>query len=601
MSLKIKLAAVVVGLPLLFLFLRSTITAQIVNFEAKPDRSKAPKKILVTYKSTPSGFNIQSTRQSLGGGSSFVGSLGKSGNTRVFVVSNVAQALASARSDPNVSSARVDPVFSIVKVPNDEQFNKQWNLRRLGVGGQGTTAWDLIPTPIGDKTGSIKVAVIDTGIDKDHPELVGKISADANDFVNCFKAQGDTSTDCVQNAGGDVQGHGTHVAGIIGAVTDNAKGIAGVGWGVKIMSVRMLNNQGVGNLSDLIRGLNWATDHGAKVINLSLGAYESDLAAADKTDLQNAINYAYSRGAVLVAAAGNCGGGKAANSDCYIENVPSVTPYEILNEKSYPAASDNVISVAGLRKNGTIAPYSEYGDWVDVAAPGGDNCASGNTCILSLFPAAKVTPSPGVTAPPFYLAYAAGTSMATPHVSAVAALLFASKANLTNTQVVDLIYNNANTTASGYGTKWKYGVTDACRSVYASINNGATPPASSNVCGASTDGGDDVMATPTPFPSGNLCPKKCKEFVSDYSGKQRRRGDANCSGQVTKKDFNILKKQYDKVPPRDEKKNANFQCIHKNGGNPATFKVNLADFEIWRRNTTNFGQFGDTDTDEEGD
>lgn len=607
MSFRSKFATSLLWIFILFLFPRSDSIASIVSLDTQPNPKNVPKKIIVTYKSTPSSLALRATAESMGSGARFMGSLGRSSDTRVFSVTDVNQALVSARSDPNVSSARVDPIFTITKTANDEYFPVQWNLKKLGVAGKRITAWDLIPTPIADKTSTVKVAVIDTGVDKTHPELVGKIDASENDWVNCFKGPNDSSSSCIPNQGNDVDGHGTHVAGTIAAVTNNSKGIAGAGWGVKIMSVRVLNEDGVGTLSDVIRGINWAVDHGAKVLNMSLGGYESDLTAQDKTDLQNAINYAWeTRGAVVVAAAGNCGGGVSSGGDgCKRYDDRGNVIKEIVNEKSYPAVLPNVISVGALTKSNSLASYSEFGaDKVDVLAPGGDgNCGSGSTtCILSLYPAAKATPIVGTPTPAFYIANAAGTSMATPHVSAVAALLLSANDQLTNRQVVDAIQNHADTSLSGSGTKWQYGVVDACKSVYTVVNDGATP-VPGVVCGASGSG-DDVLATPTPFPSRNLCAKKCKEFVSNYSGRERGKGDANCSGKVTKKDFNVLINQYDTVPVRDKKNNANIQCIAKKGGNPATFLVNLADFEVWRRNTKDLGQIGELgldDGDEEGD
>ncbi|MBI4129718.1 S8 family serine peptidase [Candidatus Roizmanbacteria bacterium] len=528
--------------------------------------------------------------------------MSRSADIRVFEVANIQSALAEARNDPNVEAAIADPVVYIFAETNDPLYSQQWNLKNIGVAGTGISAWNLIPTPINTTTGTVKVAVVDTGVDKNHPDISGKIDANsANDFVNCFKAPGNTSTDCIPNQGNDVAGHGTHIAGIIGALTNNSLGIAGTGWGVKIMSVRVLNENGEGNLSDVIRGIHWAADHGAKVINMSLGAYEYDMQPQDGIDpkelLQDAVNYAYTtRGAVIVAAAGNCGQGNSANdsdSPCVRKDGSGNVVHTIVNEKSYPAVLDNVVSVGAINQTNGKANFSEYGvDKVDVAAPGVN--------ITSLFPTIFIPPTPGLI--PY--AAASGTSQATPHVSAVAALLFASKSNLANSQVVDLIQNYANTTVSGYGTNWKYGVTDACKSVYASLNNGATPDPNGvlRVCGASTGGGDDeVLATPTPFPSGNICAKRCKEFVPNYSGSKRGRGDANCSGKVTFRDFNLIKKQFGTVPPRDQKKNANIQCIRKNGGNPATYLVNLADFEAWRRNTKNFGKIGGTSADDLSD
>lgn len=610
MSFYLKAATSILWVFIVFLVSRSIVTAQIVPYSvSQPNIQEAPTKILVRYnQNNPGPSMLQATAQEIGGGAHFAGSLSGSSPIRVFEVSDVEDALEAARNDPNVLGAMRDPVVTSFMNTNDQFLPNQWNLRNLGVAGSGNTAWDLIPTPINTTTGTVKVAIIDTGVDKTHPDLAGKFDSDPKNWVNCYLDPAAPTpipgapVSCTLNSGNDVDGHGTHVAGIVAAATDNTIGVAGTGFGVKLMSVRVLNNNGVGTLTDVIRGMKWAADNGAKVINLSLGSYEYDMQPEDGIDpkalLQaDGVDYAWNKGVVILAAAGNCGSG---GNGCKRYGSDGTTVvHEIVNEKSYPAVLNNVISVGALNTTNQITAYSERGsDKVDVAAPGGTG--NGNTSILSLFPADLVTPTPGVTA---YYAYASGTSMATPHVSGVAALLWSTKTGITKTEVVDAILNKANTTLSGMGSNWQFGVVDACKSVYSVRNNGAVPPVGSSVCAAApspTIVPDVLVATPTPFPQTNICAQPCTDFVTNYTGSKRKKGDANCSGDITKKDFNVIKQQYGSVPSKDKKNNGNVQCIVKNGGSPATYTVNLGDFEAWRRNAKNLGQLGATDTDEEG-
>lgn len=211
--------------------------------------------------------------------------------------------------------------------------------------------------------GGVIVAVVDTGVDATHPDLAGKIVA-GYDFVNR-----DDSPD-------DDQGHGTHVAGIACATPDNDTGIAGVGFDCKIMPVKVLDSNGGGNHSIIAEGIIWATDHSASVINLSLGGTTGSGA------LRDAVKYATSRGVIVVAAAGNDG----------------------TTEDNFPAAYPEAISVCATDQNDVVARFSNQAKSVDVCAPG--------VAILSTVRGGKYEKWNG-------------TSMATPNVSGVAALLVA--------------------------------------------------------------------------------------------------------------------------------------------------------------------------------
>lgn len=255
--------------------------------------------------------------------------------------------------DPSIEAVEYNYIFQAAFVPNDPLFSQQYGLTKPHF----PQAWDK------SQGAGVKIAMVDTGIFAGHVDLKDKIVAQ-KDFVN---------NDAVAN---DDNGHGTHVSGIAAATTNNAQGVAGGCPDCKLVVAKVLGSDAMGSLSDVADGIIWSTDQGAKVINLSLGAPEST------TALNNAVVYAASKGAVLVAAAGNQG----------------------KNKKLYPAALPQVIAVTATRGSGRPARFSNYGRWVDVAAPGVN--------ILSTTRDGKY-------------GYLSGTSMATPEVSALAGLLAA--------------------------------------------------------------------------------------------------------------------------------------------------------------------------------
>src|SRR5215210_1299432 len=239
-------------------------------------------------------------------------------------------------------------------VTNDPEFRdgSQWGLRAI----RAPAAWD--------KTLGVgaRVAVVDTGIDGDHPELESKIVAQ-KDVVN--------NDDVAQD---DIVGHGTHVAGTVGAVTNNDLGVAAVCPACKLLVAKSGNAEVLYD-SDIVQGIYWSVNNRAKAINLSLGS------RGNSRILEHAVNYAWNHGVVVVAAAGN-------------ENT---------SKPSYPAAYKNVISVAATNQLNEKATFSNYGK-IDVAAPG--------VKILSTFPGGGYE-------------IMRGTSMASPHVAALAGLLAA--------------------------------------------------------------------------------------------------------------------------------------------------------------------------------
>jgi thermitase len=264
---------------------------------------------------------------------------------------------------------------------NDPLSSQQWGLTRI----QAAQAW-AIATP----QRTVYLAIIDTGVDATHPDLAQRVRRYSNGTVYGYNTQ-------LNNANThDFHGHGTHCAGIAAAHTGNGIGIAGVASTapVQIMPVKVLNDQGIGTMTDVARGIIWAADNGAHVLSLSLGGN------AGTQQLADAVNYAWNRGCVVVAAAGNNG-----------SNAPF-----------YPAAYENALAVAASDPNDRLTDFSQYGTWVDIAAPG--------SSILSTVPGNR------------YEAWS-GTSMACPHVAGAAALIWSCVPSLTNQQLRLALENNA--------------------------------------------------------------------------------------------------------------------------------------------------------------
>jgi serine protease len=267
--------------------------------------------------------------------------------------------------DPRVEGveplARVRAFFA----PNDPLLKDQWHMERIGA----SRAWDFA-------TGrGVTVAVVDTGIA-------------CEDYGPYTKGTDLADTECVSGwnfvtrneHANDDQGHGTHVAGTIAQSTNNSIGGAGVAFHARLMPVKVLNESGWGTTADVADGIRWAAEHGAHVVNLSLGGPRNSRV------LQKAIDFAVSRGVVVVAAAGNTGG-----------------------RVQYPGASDGVIGVSASDQDDKIAKFSSRGEGVDIAAPG-VNVTQQTICNkgrdkCERFPAYN------------------GTSMASPHVAGAAALV----------------------------------------------------------------------------------------------------------------------------------------------------------------------------------
>jgi subtilisin family serine protease/subtilisin-like proprotein convertase family protein len=316
---------------------------------------------------------------------------------------SVSQAVAIYQQSPLVHFAQPDYALSLAAIPNDPQFASMWNLNNASLQTadiNAPQAWDIRTSARG-----IIVAVIDTGIDYTHPDLAANmwrnpgeipgngIDDDGNGFIDDVYGWDFANND---NNPMDDQGHGTHVAGTIGAVGNNGIGVTGVAWEVQLMAVKFLNSRGQGSTSAAIKSINYAVAHGAKILNNSWGGGGFDQL------LSNTIDAARANGVIFVAAAGN----NTRNND--------VTP-------TYPAnyPQDNIVAVAATDNANRLATYSNYGlTSVDIAAPG--------TNILSTRPGNSY----GVLS---------GTSMATPHVSGALALVWAEHPEWNYRQVINQV------------------------------------------------------------------------------------------------------------------------------------------------------------------
>jgi thermitase len=336
------------------------------------------------------------------------------------------QLIESLSRNPAVEYAEPDQlVTAAVDEPDPDYFPRQYALHNEGQSFTSTKnaltvaagkpdadvdaveAWDVTT---GD---GIKVAVLDTGVATDNEDIAANVVLHAN-----FSTAA---------TGEDNYGHGTHVAGIIAAIKDT-EGVSGVCPDCSILDGKVLNDDGSGSTSAIANGINWAVANGAKVINMSLGQRVSSRA------LEAAVNNAWNKGVVIVAAAGNAG----------------------TQAPIYPGAYPNVIAVAATDNNDAKASFSTYGKWVDVAAPGVN--------VYSTFPK---HPFALGTQNGREMGYdiISGTSMASPVVAGVAALVWSTPAGTANTAVRAKVESSADDKVPGTGTYWTHGRVNACKAV----------------------------------------------------------------------------------------------------------------------------------------
>jgi thermitase len=328
----------------------------------------------------------------------------------------VSEALAAYQSRSEVAWAEPSYIFRATATPNDPEFPQQWGPQKIGL----PIAWDVTA---GDVVGNVKtkVAIVDSGIFTEasnfqapdgqtgHPDLRGKVVLQTNFSVS-------STTD-------DIYGHGTLMAGIVAARSNTVPpaGIAGIAYDVQLFNVKVLGDTGSGDIVSVAQGIVWAADQQARVISMSLGA-----PGPCSATLQEAIDYAWQRNVVIVAAAGN------GDTDGIGDPQPEA-----------PANCNHVIAVAAINPNDSIASFSNYGAAVDLAAPGVGIRSTTN----------------GGT-----YGNVSGTSPATPHVSAVAALVVARDTGATNAAIADRVQQTADPIV-GTGTLWANGRINAAAAV----------------------------------------------------------------------------------------------------------------------------------------
>ena len=340
--------------------------------------------------------------------------------------------IAELKADPAVAYAEPNYLFSLPEseveggvagvVPggsgaiagvavNDPQTGGQYSLDRMRV----RDAWSR------SKGGSNLVAVLDTGVQAGHTDLHGRV-AKGYDFVNN------------DSGASDDNGHGTWVAGIIAANANDHYGIAGISWTDRILPVKIMDGNGTGSTADLAAGITYAANRGADVINMSVGGFPYSQA------IQDAVNDAWNRGAVLVGAAGN----------------------NNRSETFYPASFDHVVSVSATQVEDEFSNWSSYGPKVDVSAPGSSVLTT--NCTAS----ACQHPDWGSHT------YISGTSFATPNVSGVVALIRAKYPSYTPSQVVSRLLNTVDDRGyAGRDDRYGLGRVNAYRALGASV---AQPP-----------------------------------------------------------------------------------------------------------------------------
>ena len=345
-----------------------------------PAASADAKSVIVKYRPSASAAGIASLADSAGLGRQ-IGSVRRLGADVVAVTGNAAAVAGRLERSSLVAYAEPNRTMRAVATPNDPLFGDLYGLNNTGQTGgtadadidapEGWTAAGLGAFP---STGGVKVGIVDTGIQSNHPDLAGKVA-------DCARSQGllpILSGSIQVGSCADDNGHGTHVAGTITANANNGIGVTGVAFNSPLSICKALGGPlGSGSTADVANCITWVHDKGAKVISMSLGGGAS-------TTLKQAVDYAWAgggaNGSVLVAAAGNDG-------DATL---------------NYPAAYPNVVSVAATDDNDARASFSNANSDVEVAAPGVDVESSWNDGGYNTI---------------------SGTSMATPHVSGVTAII----------------------------------------------------------------------------------------------------------------------------------------------------------------------------------
>lgn len=314
---------------------------------------------------------------------------------------NVSDVIKSYQSQGIADYAEQNYLVKSFLTPDDPLYSQEWNLAKIAA----PSAWD------GSQISSGPIAVIDTGVDAAHADLKGEILPGYNFVANST----DTSDD---------NGHGTHVAGIIEAATNNGTGVASIGFHGSILPVKVLDSQGTGTYADVANGILYAVDHGAKIINMSLGG------PSFSQTLEDAVNYATSHGVIVIAAAGNTGS----------------------NSPEYPAALPGVLAVSATDSGDNIASFSSFGSDIFASAPGVNITSTFNNGGYASL---------------------SGTSMAAPHLAGLVGLALgyanANHLSLSSSQLIDDLKKTSDKVGSrpyntsGWNQYYGYGRIDALK------------------------------------------------------------------------------------------------------------------------------------------
>ena len=307
---------------------------------------------------------------------------------------------AALSKNPNFVFVEENFIAQGMIVPNDPRFASQWHHTKI----MTPSAWEM-----GVGSTVIPIAIIDSGVDPDHPDLMAKLMPGYN-FV-------DNNSDTH-----DTYGHGTAVAGSAAAASNNATGVAGISWNSPIMPLAVLDSNNLASYSRIASAIIYAVDHGAKVINLSLGG------PSFSSTMDNAVNYAWNNGALVFASAAN-----------YNTSVPY-----------YPAACSNAVAVAATDSADNKASFSNYGDWITVTAPGVSILSTNNGGSYG---------------------YWSGTSFSSPITAGLAALIWSANPQLTNQQVLDILKSTTDDLgATGFDNVFGHGRINAYNAMMEVVN-----------------------------------------------------------------------------------------------------------------------------------
>ena len=404
---------------------------KVMDLSSKAAAAYVSGEIIVKFKATTDNTKIRSINSATGCASSYTSPYNGVSRLTVPSGSSVMDMVNQYRANPNVEYAEPNYIYTTLMVPNDPLFSYQWHMPMINV----EQAWD-------QATGAgVIVAVVDAGVAYENydiyaqaPDLANTNFVPGYDFVNFDSHPNDDN------------GHGTHVAGTIAQSTNNNLGVTGVAFGATIMPVKVLGADGSGSTTAIADGIHFAVDNGAKVINMSLGSRFTS------TTMEEACTYAYNNGVTVVCAAGNSG----------------------RNILEYPAAYPQCISVSAVRLDSTLSYYSTYNSAVDVCAPGGDVTIDqdGDGYVDGVLQQTH----DGTNFTEFSYYFYQGTSMASPHVAAAAALILSVDPTLTPAEVQAVLQSTAvDLGSSGWDVEYGYGMID-CNAALQSLNPTPLPP-----------------------------------------------------------------------------------------------------------------------------